>query len=734
MKQFFLLAALLPSLSSWAEQGDARGDSTVRSFGEAVVSATRWQQSSAELPVRIVRLTPADVQFQQPQTAADMLGQSGQVYIQKSQLAGGSPMIRGFATHRLLYVVDGVRMNTAIFRAGNLQNVISLDPFSLQSAEVLLGPAGVVYGSDAIGGVMSFQTLQPTFSTKKLELGGQLTARYASADRERTAHADFRLSGRRWAWTGSWSRFLFDDLKQGSHGPADYLKPFLVETRPDGTDVVLDNPDPRVQVPSAYRQTNLMQKLRLRLSDRWEVQYAFHHSATSPYGRYDRHTRLRKGRPRYAEWSYGPQKWQMHHFTATYAGTFPLYDRFTLRVARQRFEESRIDRTLDKPIRTVQTEKVVAYSVNADFVKTLGAHRLYYGAEWVLDDVCSEGYAEHIQTHVGEIAASRYPQSKWMSTAVYAQSLVRLNARMNLELGLRYNHFRLRADFTNPGFTPVFAPEVTTRKGALSGGIGWVFRPAPSRRFTLRYSRAFRSPNVDDMGKLFESVDRCVVVPNPDLQPEYAHHFEAEAEQRFGDVLTLSLTAFYTYLDNALVRRPSTWNGQDSILYKGERSQVLSLQNAAHAQVYGWQARIVAALPAGFGLNAFLNWQKGEEQLDDGTSSPMRHAAPFFGKVALTYARANFRAEAYTDFQARRSYAKLPEEEKGKVEIYALDAEGHPYAPGWMTLNLKVGYRHGRHWQWNAGIENLANLRYRPYSSGISAAGRNFFLALTYRL
>src|SRR5690606_22275722 len=96
-----------------------------------------------------------------PQTAADMLAGSGEVFVQKSQLGGGSPMIRGFATNRLLYAVDGVRMNTAIFRAGNLQNVINLDPFATESVEVIFGPGSVMYGRDAIGGVMSFQTLMP---------------------------------------------------------------------------------------------------------------------------------------------------------------------------------------------------------------------------------------------------------------------------------------------------------------------------------------------------------------------------------------------------------------------------------------------------------------------------------------------------------------------------------------------------------------------------------------------
>ncbi|MCO6484998.1 MAG: TonB-dependent receptor plug domain-containing protein, partial [Saprospiraceae bacterium] len=128
---------------------------------EIVVSASRMEEENRHLPFRIARMTSRQATFHNPQTAADLLGASGEVFIQKSQQGGGSPMIRGFATNRLVYTVDGIRMNTAIFRAGNIQNVISLDPLSIRRTEVLFGPASVIYGSDAIGGVMCFLTLAP---------------------------------------------------------------------------------------------------------------------------------------------------------------------------------------------------------------------------------------------------------------------------------------------------------------------------------------------------------------------------------------------------------------------------------------------------------------------------------------------------------------------------------------------------------------------------------------------
>ena len=117
---------------------------------EIVLSVSKFGQKKRDIPQQIVSVTSEDVYFSNPQTAADLLESSGQVYVQKSQLGGGSPLIRGFSTNRLLIAVDGIRFNTAIFRSGNVQNVISIDPFSVDRTEVILGPGSVVYGLSLI--------------------------------------------------------------------------------------------------------------------------------------------------------------------------------------------------------------------------------------------------------------------------------------------------------------------------------------------------------------------------------------------------------------------------------------------------------------------------------------------------------------------------------------------------------------------------------------------------------
>ncbi|MDZ4845297.1 MAG: TonB-dependent receptor [Chitinophagales bacterium] len=700
------------------------------SLDQVVVSSTKWNQMGQDVPNKISSISAKQVALQNPQTAADMLGASGEVFIQKSQQGGGSPMIRGFSTNRLLYSFDGVRMNTAIFRSGNIQNVISLDPFAMEKTEILFGSGSVIYGSDAIGGVMSFQTLTPQLSlSDKTLVTGKAVARFASANTELTGHFDVNVGWKKWSMLSSFSFNDYNDLRMGKNGPDEYLRPFYVG-RIDSLDVLIENDDPQVQAPTGYQQINMMQKLRFKPNEKWDLQYAFHYSATTDNPRYDRLIRMRNGLPRSAEWYYGPQVWMMNQLTVTHSGNNVAYDQLAIRFAQQRFEESRHDRDINDTELRNRMEEVDAWSVNVDFNKSIGSrHQLFYGLEFVLNDVASTGTDEDIST--GEIipGPARYPQSTWSSYGAYAAYHFNLNEKLMLQAGLRYNQFMIDAEF-DTSFYPFPYTTAGLNDGAVTGNVGVVYNP--TKRWTLRgnFSTGFRAPNVDDFGKVFDSEPGSMVVPNPDLQSEYAYNFEAGIAKVFGDDVKIDLTGYYTILNDAMVRRNYTLNGQDSILYDGELSQVQAVQNAAVATVYGVQASIEVKLPAGFGFSSVVNFQKGEEELDNGTTSPSRHAAPVFGRTYFTYTMQKLKIDLYADYSGQVSYENLSDEGKATDYIYAVDGDGNPYSPCWYTLNFKVMYQINANFSVSGGVENLTDQRYRPYSSGIAAAGRNFVLAL----
>ena len=435
--------------------------------------------------------------FTNPQTSADLLQNNGNVFVQKSQLGGGSPMIRGFATNRLLITVDGIRMNNAIFRGGNIQNVLSIDPLAVKSTEIIFGPGSLIYGSDAIGGTMNFFTLDPVFSTtEELYFKGTALTRYASANNEKTVHTDVNFGFKKWAFVTSISYSDFDDLKMGKYGPDEYLRPEYVQTV-GGVDTTVENNDPRVQKPTAYDQVSVLQKIKYKPNESWNYTAGLYYSTTSDYSRYDRLTRYEGEDLRHAEWYYGPQRWFMGNFQINHKAENTFYNEFKFTNAYQYFEESRNDRDFQDISLFTTREKVNAFSSNLDFEKKFNdRYKLFYGLEYVYNRVNSEGSELNTETGTRTTTASRYPDgSSWQSAAAYASLEFKPADAVTVSSGLRYNHTFIYADFTeNNQFYNFPFTEESVNTGALTGTVGISWQANKTFQWKLHFSTAFRAP------------------------------------------------------------------------------------------------------------------------------------------------------------------------------------------------------------------------------------------------
>lgn len=698
---------------------------------QVVLSVSRFKLDRDEVPQKIVSITPSEVQLASPQTSADLLESTGQVYVQKSQLGGGSPMIRGFATNRLLITVDGVRMNTAIFRSGNLQNVISIDPMFIDKAEVILGPGSVVYGSDAVGGVMNFYTLKPNFSFDgNTSFSGNIYTRFATANNENTIHADLNIGRENWAFTSAVTYSDFGDLKMGSHGPDDYLRPDYA-VRENGEDLMVENDDPEVQKPTGYNQLNLLQKVKYMPADNWDLNLGLIYSETSDFPRYDRLYRKRDGVLRAAEWYYGPQKWFLGNINVNHRSRSDLFDKVQFTGAYQFFAESRNDRDFGKPTLYSTEENVDAYSANLDLEKEWTNSKFFYGLEYVLNKVSSEGSFRNIETAETGESASRYPDgSKWQSIAAYLGHQWRIREDLSLQSGVRYNHILIDASFDDQFYDfPFETANIST--GALTGSLGINWKQSDFLRLRAGASSAFRAPNIDDIGKIFDSEPGSVVVPNPDLKPEYAYNGEIGADFNFNDFIKLNVTGYYTYLDNAMVRRDFSLDGRTEIDYQGESSRVQAIQNAAHAYVYGLETGLEANLSVALQLNSQFSYTYGRED-EGGEYVPLRHAAPLFGNTHLIWHKRKLKLDLFAEYNGQFDFEDLAPGEQDKPYLYALDSNGNPYAPSWYTLNLTGQYKMTSNWLATVSLENITDQRYRTYSSGIAAAGRNLVIGLNY--
>jgi len=259
--------------------------------------------------------------------------------------------------------------------------------------------------------------------------------------------------------------------------------------------------------------------------------------------------------------------------------------------------------------------------------------------------------------------------------------------------------------------------------------LGLIWNPSDKQKWSVDISRGFRSPNIDDIGKVFDSEPGAVIVPNVDLGPEYVTSFEIGVQRKLGTNLKLNVNGYYTILENAIVRRNFQVEGQDSILFAGELSAVLALQNAAIATVAGVHLGLDWKRLA-WNITLDVNVQDGEEETDDGETSPARHAPPAFGRIMARWEKKRLTFSFFANASAGFGFEDLALSERNKPHIYAIDENGNPFSPAWYTVGANGEYKVHEHITVAAGVENITDQRYRTYSSGVVAPGRNVQLTL----
>ncbi|MFN5092058.1 MAG: TonB-dependent receptor plug domain-containing protein, partial [Bacteroidota bacterium] len=515
-------------------------------LAEMVISATRNSNPTKYLAQPVSAIQRKDIQFINPGNAADLLTQTSTALVQKSQLGGGSPILRGFESNKVLYVVDGVRMNNAIYRGGHLQDILSLDPMAMESVEIAYGPSAVAYGSDALGGVMTFNTRAPRFTSgdKLIRAGAML--RYSSANQS-AAHLNVESSSERFATFTSFTFNNFGDLRQGNIRNPGYMtfgqRPWYVE-HVNGRDSVMTNSNPNVQVGSGYKQYDFLEKISFKqnrnISHTLNIQY----STTNDVPRYDRLTQVSNGLPRFAEWYYGPQTRAMVAYHAILSNGKKLYDTGRITLAWQNIDQTRHDRRLNNLNRNNRLENVKVYSVNADFSKSFGEKTTAnYGLEYYFNDVTSTAYSENINTGVQSALDTRYASggASMSGAAAYVTALHRLNKKIAMNAGLRYSRVSLNASFIDTTFFKFPFSDVNQSNGNLNGSVGLVLTPNENWRITALASTGFRAANVDDLAKVFESNSGTLIVPNNELEPEKVSNVEATIERKFNGRTTLTL-------------------------------------------------------------------------------------------------------------------------------------------------------------------------------------------------
>lgn len=727
MNKIVWLSLLLGlSLSSRAQDSLSE-----KSLGEVIIYSNKFAERRKNIVQKIEVISAQRIAQLNSQNTGDLLMGSGNVFVQKSQQGGSSPVVRGFEASRVLLVVDGIRMNNAMYRAGHLQNVITVDQNMLERVEVLYGPSSTLYGSDALGGVVHMRTKMPRLSASdKLLWTGSAFTRYSTANNEKTGHVDLSVGGGKLAWLQSYNYSDFGDLRMGDNYGDDYpdfgRRSQYIETR-EGVDYVVTNPDDRIQRFSGYEQWDITQKLLYKPSERVSHTLNVQYSNSSDIPRYDRLQDKRNGALRWAEWYYGPQQRTLaaYEFSVDSAG---LFTNLRSIVSYQHIEESRHQREYRRYDRLDNRyEDLDVLAAVVDVRKLWQAHELTVGADAQLNDLQSTANRVNIQTGASSPLDSRYPngENRMNYYGIYAQHVFKFGGgRWVLNDGIRLQAISLRSTIADNSFFQFPFTEIEQNNAAVTGNLGLVYMPSDATRLTLGAASGFRAPNIDDASRVFESGNNQLILPNPDIGPEYTYNVDLGVSQTVAEKLRLEATGFYTWFRNAIALAPYQLGGKDSAFYNGSNVRVYANQNVNRAFLYGFNAAATVDFTKALRLYSTINYTYGRLKGDKG-NLPLDHIPPLFGKTSLSYNGTRVSAEAYALYNAWK-----------RLEDYNPNGEDNPqYAtpegmPSWMTLNLKASFTLHRFLTLQAGVENILDRNYRYFASGFSAPGRNISLAL----
>ena len=726
---------------------------------EVVLSIARSQSTRDKIAEQVGIINKSEIEVQPLFTGADVLEINPNIRIQKSQGGGGSPVLRGFEANRVLIVVDGVRINNAIYRSGHLQNAITIDPHNIERVEVTFGSSSVGYGSDALGGVIHYYTKSPKLNSLK-KSNSSFSSRFNSANLAIINNINTDLSFKNWGSLTSFSYSKFGDINIGKNRKHGFEKwgltnYFSLNSRDNFREFPTKNSNPNIQKNTAYNQFDLFQKFIFKLPKDLLLGINLQYSESSDIDRYDKLSEESNGTLRFSEWYYGPQK---RFFISPQLKFFlgkNWIKKGTITLAYQKVNESRIMRKFGEINRSYQIEEVDVFSFNSDFIgNSAGGHSYSYGFEWTHNNIYSKAYSldllldfDNILGYTNQrLIPSRYPNegSTAFSFAIYLNWIYKINQKLTFNAGLRLTTSKVNAKWNEIALVDKLLSMVEVESDALTYTAAITYRPTKKLQINGLISSGFRNPNIDDIGKIRES-NGILLVPNSFLKPEYAYTFEAGVKYNsYNQKNFFDLRGFTTLVSRHIVRSDfivfsdNSTIDENTVIFNGEEVFTQANKNLGNRWIYG--ASIVGNLNLNkiIKVNGGLTYTLADNNRDYG---PMPSIAPLFGSITMNIRQNNFAHFFIWKFSGR----KKPEDyswggedglnETPLIDSNAfLDVDRYYGLPAWDILSFSTQFSINKSTNVTFGVNNIFDRHYKTFASGISSEGRSFQLGIRVKL
>ena len=369
-----------------------------------------------------------------------------------------------------------------------------------------------------------------------------------------------------------------------------------------------------------------------------------------------------------------------------------------------------------------------------------------YGFEGVYNDVSSFAFEQDLILRQNKITGytprlpipTRYPSngSSYESYAAYLNWIWDLNSQLTLNAGVRFTSTYLDASWKEFYNINALLSEVNLDADALTGTLALTYRPNKITQWNAILSNGFRNPNIDDIGKIRESKE-TLIVPNPFLYPEYAYNFELgithylpKAKNYFSIRGFSTLISRHIGRDNYIIFTDKTTPNLNTILYNGLEVSTLANENLGNRYLFGGSLDGNLNLTDNLSLRADLSII---EAIKSEQYGPLPSISPVFGSILLTYQNKDW----YTNLQYQFSGSKNPGDyslggEDGLEETPLISESQRLYAgtPSWSEFSILTQYQLYEKVFLRFGLDNIFDVHYRSFASGISAPGRNFKLGV----
>lgn len=711
------------------------------------------------------------------------------VLVQSTTTSQGSPIVRGLTGQRNIYLLDGVRLNTAAWRDGPSQYLAWLPPSMVDRLELVRGPGSVQYGSDAMGAAVNVLTTPPSFASTGIAASGVASATMASAIAGGAFDASVSIGTPRLAVrVGGW-RSETDDLRTGGG-----IDSHSAVTRFLGI--------PSTVVGSRLPQSGFSQSSgfvvgRARVASDAVLNVSLMHDAQTGASRYDR---MLGGAGLYRS-AFAPQDLTIGVVRLD-RGHTGIFDHVTATLSVNRQSDGRLEQSRPGAAIDEQVTRTTAFGYQTQATRALGSRLMFLAGGEVYDEyiggsrtITSAGVSRRDRPDIPD-------GTRYTSSGVFAQTVSSVVPdRLTLRGGIRYGHFAFAT-------TPDLALLVTDERvstNAFTFNTGVVLRVARTLNVVGSVSRGFRAANAFDLGGVgvsggggFEispsraaalgalrgttdgagavSSGSAVEALAPEALMSYEAGFKVQARR-----LAASLIGFDLELRDAIDRRTlifaddmvgTTIAGhqivrQDAagrVFVQADLRPVVTRVNVTRSRIRGFDATAMLAFGGAWSLRSHASMANGRE-LDSGAF--MRRMPPVLGGSMLRWERARWWAEGAASFAlaqsrlsdgdlgdarigGRRSSANVASFFQGTGVDLGLVRDGvllytgetlsqvqtrvlhnqpaaamYTRTPGFLVFGARAGIPIGQQMDLTVIAENLFDRNYRLHGSGVDEPGLN---------